>query len=204
MQDARNPSQLRLYYSLYCTEPAVRHPTTNSTLIASALSVAISSDGGSSWTKPTLGQVTFRGNKRNNLVLLDQWHNGSKASLPRRCGVEFGYGCELEGGSVWVDKHAPPDQRYKNVAKSHWPSGQGGIKAWVSSDGYEWKFHAAWDNLGTVDTQEISFFDDDIGEYVMYTRDKGGCTEPWHCGDGDECRCGHGLRPGNYRPIPDA
>ena len=42
VQDARNPSQLRLYYSLYCTEPAVRHPTTNSTLIASALSVAVS------------------------------------------------------------------------------------------------------------------------------------------------------------------
>ena len=98
------------------------------------MGVAYSSDG-FTFRKPILNVTQFRNSTRNNLV--------------------SGLGeMELEGNSVWIDEHAPPDERYKNIAKSLSrkflvaPEGSGLVLS-VSSDGVRWRTKAIWSVTAT-------------------------------------------------------
>jgi hypothetical protein len=99
---------------------------------------------GLSFVKPLLNQTMFRGSTQNNIVLFA----GGSACAPQ-CGGE------MEGGSVWIDSNAPLEERYKNLAKSQWPSQESGIHEWISPDGFRWSFRATW-LVGRVDTQQVT------------------------------------------------
>ena len=144
----------------YCEVPTPPSglPAINSTRVLTALSVAISHDEAVSFSKPLLHQIDFRGSTANNIILFA----GDTQCIPQ-CGGE------MEGGSVWIDEHGDPSERYKNIAKSTWPTKESGIHLWVSADGYKWRYKANW-VVGRVDTQQVAFFDRDMNEYALYTR----------------------------------
>ncbi len=121
------------------------------------------STDGIHWKKPTLGLIEFDGSKDNNIVAPAQ---------PDRSWVG--------GGSVFHDDRAPASERYKLWTK-YYPSkvertGRG-LYAMVSPDGLRWKM------LGTdrgyplgrgaaSDSQNIFFWDTDMGKYVAFVRMK--------------------------------
>ncbi len=102
------------------------------------------SDDGLHFKKPKLGLINVNGSRENNLV------------IPGTIG-----GC-----SVWIDRHAPENERYKTQAKIY-PSQE--FQIHTSADGLNWKSFAK-PNIGNKDTQTIIFWDSAVSRYVMYTR----------------------------------
>ncbi|MSU70616.1 MAG: hypothetical protein EXS39_07570 [Opitutaceae bacterium] len=109
------------------------------------------------WVKPSLGLVDFRGSKDNNII------NGA-------------------GPAIFLDRAAPPEERYKSVSnrtlhdfnpntKVHGPA-LGGA---VSPDGIHWKAlpEAISDWKGAIianDGCPEIHRDEQTGKYVLYTR----------------------------------
>lgn len=133
------------------------------------------SEDGVNWTKPELGIHEFAGNNRNNIVI-----------SPEQCP----YG-RYHGSSVFIDRQAPPDERFKAV---YWTSGltddalaalkerrpesvdafgeakRCAVMMATSSDGVHWKM---WDDLlfsHVCDTQTVVEYDELLERYVCYTR----------------------------------
>lgn len=101
------------------------------------------SHDGVQWTKPNLGIVEYAGSTENNLVGLTS----------------------LEG-VVFQDPHAPPSERYAYV--THLVTE--GMVRFHSPDGWRWQRDAApLVRLG-ADTQNVTFWDERLGRYVMYLR----------------------------------
>lgn len=116
------------------------------------------SKDGIHWVKPSLGLVDFRGSKDNNLII------------------------GPAGGSIFLDRLAPPDERFKAVvrkrvrdfkpdSKDETPA----LEGHVSADGIHWKTLPGpisdWKgsplaNDGSVDVT----LDEASGRYVLYTR----------------------------------
>jgi len=159
----------RLYYE---AEPPPGHPE----IIGKALCIAESTDG-KEWTKPHLGLVEFAGSKDNNIVF--------GGSLCR-----WGF----QGDSVWVDPHAPPDERYKVVYMADVPldaiepperggpprgvgreksgkSAQSLLHA-VSADGIHWKENPRPMLTHVRDSQNLVYYDQVLQRYVGYFRYK--------------------------------
>jgi len=115
------------------------------------LAYAESTDG-VTWEKPSLGISEFNGSTANNLV-----------------GVYMDH--------VFKDPNAPAAERYKAVGCS-WSSENRGVTGAVSPDGLHWKY---CDDLilprNNADTQNIVQFDDILGRYVLYTRQKDGVMQ---------------------------
>jgi hypothetical protein len=94
------------------------------------------------WVKPNLGIVEYDGSKDNNLVGLTS----------------------LEG-VVFQDPNAPAQQRYAYV--THLSSG---MVRFYSPDGLHWKHDKTpLIRLG-ADTQNVTFWDERLGKYVLYLR----------------------------------
>ena len=123
------------------------------------------SDDGMHWRKPELGLIDFRGSKANNLL--------TPGSI------------RPHGGSVWIDPHAKPEERYKFVfaqypVKGSDDPGQDNrafLTQAVSPDGLHITLTGR--NILPVhhgekgvafDTHNICFWDDLVGKYVLYTR----------------------------------
>ena len=79
---------------------------------------------------------------------------------------------KLGGSSVWIDPHAPPEERYKNQSKVYNPDVAMQFHMHSSPDGIHWKFlrRLQLPHRGGWDTQSIIFWDPAIGRYVLYTR----------------------------------
>ena len=104
------------------------------------------SENGIDFIKPQLGLHEVDGSTANNVV------------MPGIVG-----GC-----SVWIDPHAPPDERYKNQAKVY-PSSEFHMHS--SPDGLRWKLFAKLDpGPGGWDTQSIVFWDPKPKRYALFTR----------------------------------
>ena len=121
------------------------------------------STDGVRWEKPDLGLLRFGDSKHNNIV-----------SPPS--GVQ-----SQQGATVFRDDHAPKSERYKAWTKLNPPARQskrarpGGLRALVSPDGFRWKFLEEGYPLGNgsaADSQNIPFWDDELGHYVAYVRMK--------------------------------
>jgi len=118
-----------------------------------AVAYAESRDG-VHWTKPDLGLVEYQGSRRNNLVV--------------------GYSSVL--GQVFVDPRGGPEQRYKMLAAIY-PTSPGDPPRYLtvlsSPDGLRWSRPArnvVRSERIALDTQSQVFWDDERGEYVLYTR----------------------------------
>jgi len=100
------------------------------------------STDGIQWTKPNLGIVTYNGSKDNNLV-----------------------GMTSLEGVVFQDPNAPTQERYAYV--THLSSG---MVRFYSPDGLHWKHDKTpLIRLG-ADTQNVTFWDERLGKYVLYLR----------------------------------
>jgi hypothetical protein len=98
---------------------------------------------GVTWTKPNLGIVDYHGSKQNNLV-----------------GIPY-----LEG-NVYRDPRGAPGAEYVYVTNS----GREGVVRHYSSDGLRWKRDKEPLLRFRPDTQNITFWDERIGRYVLYLR----------------------------------
>jgi hypothetical protein len=100
------------------------------------------SEDGIHWVKPNLGIVDYHGSKENNLV-----------------GIH-----SLEG-VVFKDPNAAPDRRYKYLTNS-----ESGIVQYYSPDGLHWAHRDNSLIRFTSDTQNVSFWDNNLKKYVLYLR----------------------------------
>lgn len=98
---------------------------------------------GVTWVKPELGVVDYEGSKANNLVGLDS----------------------LEG-VVFRDPNAPETERYAYVTHL-WTEG---MVRFHSPDGLRWQRDAAPLLRFGADTQNVTYWDDRLGRYVLYLR----------------------------------
>ena len=115
---------------------------------------------GVNWVKPELGLIEFDGSTNNNIV------------APPMSGAS------QQGASVMLDNQAPQEERYKMWFKYHPNSeaGEGrGLCAMVSPDGLQWKMidHGYPLSHGNAaDSQNLPFWDEDLGKYVAFVRTK--------------------------------
>ena len=76
----------------------------------------------------------------------------------------------LQGCCVWIDPQAPPERRYKSQAKcGPHPDRPHTLEFFASPDGLEWE-HLHGIRIEDCDTQNVVFWDESYGRYVMYTR----------------------------------
>jgi len=99
---------------------------------------------GVNWTKPNLGIVDYSGSKDNNLV-----------GLPSLEGTPF------------IDPNAPAAERYGYITNL---GSAGGIVRYHSPDGLHWKHDATPLFRFLSDTQNVAFWDQRLGAYVLYLR----------------------------------
>ncbi|MEO2016933.1 MAG: hypothetical protein ABGZ53_21455 [Fuerstiella sp.] len=116
------------------------------------------SDDGIAWRKPMLGLHAFEGSKDNNITMV----SGKVGSL----NVDAGH------PAIFKDENpnAPADAQYKAIFRSSKPNG---LLPFKSPDGLIWSpmtdapiLHG----LGAFDSQNLAFWDDNIGKYRAYWR----------------------------------
>lgn len=116
------------------------------------------SDDGRKWRKPMLGIHDFQGSKQNNITIA----SGPMGPL----NVDAGH------PAVFKDENpaAPPDARYKAILRSSKPNG---LLPFQSADGLHWKpmtDKPILSGLGAFDSQNLVFWDPNIGQYRAYWR----------------------------------
>ena len=118
----------------------------------SACHYAVSKDG-LHWEKPALGLVEFAGSTENNILFVESENvNGTP--------------------SYWVIKdYAEPDpaKRYKMMRHSWDFQGRAAQMGW-SADGVRWTFSEFGNLTGSIDSQNVFFWDNQAGSYVGYFR----------------------------------
>lgn len=105
---------------------------------------------GIAWTKPNLGIVDYHGSKANNLVGLHR----------------------LEG-VVFADPRMPAAERYQYLTTAKPPGNPDeptGFYRYHSPDGLHWSCDAKPLIRAGSDTQNVTFWDEKIGRYVVYLR----------------------------------
>ena len=116
------------------------------------------SDDGVSWRKPPLGLHEHGGSKQNNIVMV----TGKLGPLD----VDPGH------PAVFKDDNpaAPPEGRYKAIFRSRKPNG---LLPFQSADGIHWQPMTKapiLSGLGAFDSQNLAFWDPNIGKYRAYWR----------------------------------
>jgi len=131
-----------------------------------------------------------------------------------------------EGVSVWRDPHASLGEHYVTQAKlkSHGGQNDSLLVVSISPDGVrDWRVQSTW-RIGSMDTQEVAFFDPIADQYMLYARDWSNiegswpgcpacpagrypCLDPTLCGARFCCPTARG--PASYRAVrrftgPDA
>jgi len=132
--------RVRLYYRASMLDRADESQT--------IVALAESTDGGRSFTRPSLGLCEFDGGRDNNILSI-----GGKPGVP----------------PAFVDTNpdCPPDQRYKGL-DAHWRK----LYALCSADGLRWRTmqDEPVEMDGTFDTINTAFWDAGAGCYRCFTR----------------------------------
>ncbi len=118
----------------------------------SACHYAVSRDG-FQWEKPALGLVEFEGSTENNILFIE---SENVRGTP----------------SYWVLKdyaEADPARRYKMMRHSWDFQGRAAQMGW-SPDGVQWTFSEFGNLPGSIDSQNVFFWDNQAGRYVGYFR----------------------------------
>jgi hypothetical protein len=108
------------------------------------------SPNGVQWTKPNLGIVEYDGSKENNLV-----------------------GLHTLEGVVFADPKMPAAERYQYVStarKGSETTSSVALFRFYSPDGLHWKRDAEPLIRAGSDTQNVTFWDERLGRYVLYLR----------------------------------
>ena len=120
------------------------------------------SKDGIHWEKPAAGLVEYNGNRQNNIVM------GHGAT-----GITLGQ----DGGMVFLDPNAPPDERFRMVVRFGVKSERGGMHILSSGDGIHWKpthpsvvYARPEEKRSHLDSQNVIFWDNQIRKYVTYVR----------------------------------
>lgn len=117
------------------------------------------SKDGIHWERVRAGLVAYRGNRNNNIVF------GHGAN-----GVVLGQ----DGGMVFLDPNAPPQERFRMVCR--FGAGGEGIRIFSSGDGIRWKLtHPSVitqrpEERSHLDSQNVIFWDEARKKYVAYVR----------------------------------
>jgi hypothetical protein len=113
------------------------------------------SDDGVHWTKIPLGQKVIGGENSNMLSL---WAHGH---------------------GIFIDPVAPPAERYKLI-RCYWGDPVRAIVGAVSPDGLAWERIPDEQPVlagNNADTQNVGLYDEDLGRYVIYTRQRDGMMQ---------------------------
>jgi len=149
------------------------------------------SKDGVHWHKPMVGLIEYNGNRQNNIVM------GHGAT-----GVTLGQ----DGGMVFLDPNAPPDQRFRMAVRFGVKSERGGMHLFSSGDGVHWKpthssvVYALPDEKSShLDSQNVIFWDDRIHKYVAYVR----YNRPKERGRARTIARGESDHLGDFPPVQD-
>ena len=170
--------EYRMYYKAWHLEVSQGKVNTGSHPLYCCLAT---SNDGLHWTKPNLGLYEFQGSKDNNIVMT----SGALGPL----NVDAGH------PAVFRDENpeVADDARYKAIFRSSKPNG---LLPFKSPDGLHWSpmtDKPILHGLGAFDSQNLAFWDPNIGQYRAYWRifTEGVTTdEEW--------------KPGGYRAIRTA
>ena len=127
------------------------------TLVSKITCCYAESDDGIHWRKPQLGLYEYNGSKENNIVFINGEMGGVKA----------------DGGhpAVFKDENpkVSPDLRYKALLPS---TEKVGLIAFQSPDGIHWTPMSNEPVItdGAFDSQNLAFWDNELGEYRAYWR----------------------------------
>jgi hypothetical protein len=111
------------------------------------------------WTKPKLGLFEYRGSKENNILF-------------RRVGAGDARS-RVHGAGVFVDPHAPAEQRFKAVSQGGFRNTGGEpyrIAGMTSPDGLVWTRYPEPICPPFADSQYSGFWDQRLRQYVLYGR----------------------------------
>ncbi|MCP5540357.1 MAG: hypothetical protein H7A53_07585 [Akkermansiaceae bacterium] len=115
------------------------------------------SDDGIHWRKPELDLVDFKGSKANNIVLAPETFGEVKSDPGHP--------------AVFRDDNpaCPPEARYKAIIRAAKPHG---LLVFQSPDGLHWSLAHPEPVIteGAFDSQNLAFFDPNIGAYRAYWR----------------------------------
>ena len=120
------------------------------------------SDDGVTWRKPRLGHVERNGSTENNIVPI----SGLAKNPFDEAGVPHGHG-------IFIDPVAADSERYKMVS-CFWTATERKVLGAVSPDGLQWTaLPQPLMEEQHADTQNIAAYDEQLGKYVLYTRQSG-------------------------------
>jgi len=109
------------------------------------------SDDAITFTRPTLNRVAFEGSRANNILLQGPSGHNFTPFLD-------------------TNPEAREGQRFKAIA--YHPSGKSALAVFASPDGYQWDLvtHEPAITHGHFDSQNLAFWDHQLGQYVCYSR----------------------------------
>ena len=148
----KDGNKYRMYYKACCqkedSSPS-RHPT--------RFCCYAESDDGVNWVKPELGLYEFEGSKANNIVFIN--------------GLMGGVDADGAHPAVFKDENpnVSPDALYKAILRANKPKG---LFAFKSPDGIHWTPMSQEPVItdGAFDSQNLAFWDGELGEYRAYWR----------------------------------
>ena len=184
---------IRLYYSCAAQGPCPHGKNCDDKATGYRYTcLAISRDGGLSFSKPSLGVAVFNNSKANNIV----WPPNVTRNADGRIVSRYG---NHETGTVFIDDspNAKPNERFKMVSTST-ILGKQGLWVCASPDGiHGWRETSSVPAMTGSDTKDVAFFDHAIGRYAVYIRYYGAAPaveRPVRCAD-----LGDGLRDAKRR-----
>ena len=115
------------------------------------------SKDGIHWVKPNLGIVSFRGSKKNNIVIADRMSGKLKSNS--------GHPAVFKD----ANPNVKPDEKYKALVRGEKPLS---TLAYKSRDGIHWKllYDKPLVTAGTFDSQSLAFWDSITNSYRLYWR----------------------------------
>jgi len=146
----KDGDKYRMYYKAW------QHSASKTETHGISCSYAESNDG-IHWTKPELGLYEFQGSKANNIVFI----NGNMK------------GADADGGHPAVFKDENPNVPADALYKAFLPANKTrGLIAFKSPDGINWTPVKTTPVItdGAFDSQNLAFWDNEIGEYRAYWR----------------------------------
>ncbi|MCA1808050.1 MAG: hypothetical protein ABR497_08970 [Kiritimatiellia bacterium] len=168
--------KIRLYYSgrPYYAKKTYEGKGVNTDYVAEQTTCMIESEDGTHFVRPDIGLIEFDGSTNNNIVYK---------------------GTPSHNFTPFLDKNpaAKPEERFKAIA---YHEKGAALAAYSSPDGIKWNKMSGepvitQDNCGNkpgikvalgLDSQNVAFWDENIGRYVCYYRsNKGGCRRIFRC-----------------------
>jgi len=157
---------IRLYYSCAAQGPCPHGKNCDDKATGYRYTcLAISRDGGLSFSKPSLGVAVFNNSKANNIV----WPPNVTRNADGRIVSRYG---NHETGTVFIDDspNAKPNERFKMVSTST-IDGKQGLWVCASPDGiHGWRETSSVPAMTGSDTKDVAFFDHAINKYAVYIR----------------------------------